>query len=102
MGRVDAHMDGVKGHYFSHECAGIVTKVGSKVNSVKPGDHIMCITSGSYGTVERVEAGACCNVGKHIAFAVRPPTTLMALINNANSFRKWLPYLLYIQLPSMH
>jgi NADPH:quinone reductase-like Zn-dependent oxidoreductase len=39
--------------YIGVECSGIVTSIGREVTDVKVGQHVMCITEGSYSTYAR-------------------------------------------------
>lgn len=54
-GRIDT-----KNGTCSAEIAGIVKRVGSAVTKFSPGDRVVVMAPGHFGTVERVPEWACC------------------------------------------
>ena len=48
-----------KGTASSSECAGVVTKVGDKVSSLKAGDRVVVMAPGRFATVEAFPEWTC-------------------------------------------
>lgn len=64
MGQVDQK-------YFSLEAAGVISRVGSQVTHLKPGDRVMCLGQGHYGTFKRTHNLLCQRIRDDENFAVR-------------------------------
>lgn len=50
---------GTRGATSSLECAGVITRVGARVLSLKPGDRVVAMAPGHFSTLESFPEWAC-------------------------------------------
>lgn len=49
--------------FFSCEASGVVTRIGSAVKRVQPGDRVVCVGKGNYGSFMYAHENGCVRAG---------------------------------------